>query len=125
MEQSSLRKLFHRRFFASILTELRFLATGHESTSTTTAWCLFALTQAPRVQEKLRDEVLAVTTANPTMDELIALPYLNMVIRETLRLHPPIASTMRVATKEDAIPLSTSFKDMDGNVHSSIRYAAG
>ncbi|OJT04235.1 hypothetical protein TRAPUB_5055 [Trametes pubescens] len=102
-----------------------FLATGHESTSTATAWCLFALTQAPRVQETLRDEVLAVTTANPTMDELIALPYLNMVIRETLRLHPPIASTMRVATKEDAIPLSTSFKDMDGNVHSSIRVSEG
>ncbi|KAL1939456.1 hypothetical protein VTO73DRAFT_10012 [Trametes versicolor] len=102
-----------------------FLATGHESTSTATAWCLFALTQSPRVQEKLRDEALAVTTESPTMDELVALPYLDMVIRETLRLHPPIASTMRVATKDDVIPVSAPFTDIDGTVHSSIRVSEG
>jgi len=31
-----------------------FLVAGHETTSTATTWALFALTQAPEVQTKLR-----------------------------------------------------------------------
>ncbi|KAH9847044.1 cytochrome P450 [Lenzites betulinus] len=102
-----------------------FLSTGHESTSTATAWCLYSLAQAPRIQSKLRYELLGLNTESPTMDDLVALPYLDMVVRETLRLHPPIASTMRVATKGDLIPLSTPYIDVDGQLCSSIRIAAG
>ena len=96
------------------------MVAGHETTSTATTWALFALTQSPEVQVKLRNELLAVGTDNPTMDELNALPYLDAVVRETLRIHPPVPATMRVATQDDILPLSEPVKDRNGNIHDSI-----
>ncbi|OJT13786.1 Phylloquinone omega-hydroxylase CYP4F2 [Trametes pubescens] len=102
-----------------------FLLTGHETTSSATAWCLYALSQTPDVQHKLRSELLSVETDRPTMDELAALPYLDMVVRETLRLHAPVASTMRVATRDDVIPLNKPFVGQDGVEYHSIVVSAG
>ena len=55
------------------------------------------------------------------MDELMSLPYLDAVLRETLRLYPPVAGTLREAGKDDFIPLSKPFTDKYGEVHDSIR----
>jgi len=100
-----------------------FLIAGHETTSNATTWALFALTQAPEVQTKLREELLSVSTDAPTMDELQALPYLDFVVRETLRLHAPVASTVRMATKDDVIPVQTPYTDRYGNVKDHIKIA--
>ena len=89
--------------------------------SVATTWALFALTKHPEVQEKLRAELLSIATDNPTMDELNALPYLDHVVRETMRLHPPVPSTMRVATQDDVMPLEKPVKDEDGNMHEYIK----
>ncbi|KAK7678026.1 hypothetical protein QCA50_018966 [Cerrena zonata] len=102
-----------------------FLLAGHETTSTGTTWCLYALTQAPEVQRKLREELLSVSTDTPTMDELMALPYLDMVVKEVLRLHAPVPSTVRIATKEEVIPVSEPFTDRFGEVQDKIRVAKG
>ena len=88
--------------------------------STATTWALFALTQNREAQDKLRNELLSVGTDNPTMDELNALPYLDLVVRETLRLHAPVASTMRVAIQDDIMPLSEPIKDKYGRVIDGI-----
>ncbi len=117
-----------RRFYTSCgrFTDLcsfrSFLVAGHETTSTATTWCLFALTQAPEVQKKLRAELLTLDTDTPNMDELSNLPYLDMVVRETLRIHAPVPSTMRVAMKDDVIPVAEPFVDHNGVVQDSIRY---
>ena len=97
------------------------MVAGHETTSTATTWALFALTQSPEVQDKLRKQLLSVGTDNPTMDELNALSYLDAVVRETLRIHAPVASTMRVATEDDILPLNEPVKDKNGNVLSNIK----
>ena len=55
------------------------------------------------------------------MDELNALPYLDHVVRETMRLHPPVPSTMRVAIQDDVMPLEQPVKDADGNIHEYIK----
>lgn len=102
-----------------------FLVAGHETTSTATVWCLYALTQAPEVQQKLRDELLSVPTENPSMDELNELPYLDAVVRETMRVHAPVPSTIRIATKDDIIPLGTPYVDVHGQVHDNIRVKEG
>jgi cytochrome P450 len=106
----------------NIISEVpTFLVVGHETTSTATTWALFALTQSPEVQDKLRKELLAVETDNPDMDELNALPYLDAVVRESLRVHPPLADILRVATEDDILPLDEPVKDKNGNVLDGIK----
>ncbi|OJT11871.1 Cytochrome P450 72A14 [Trametes pubescens] len=102
-----------------------FLVAGHETTSTATTWCLYALTQAPYIQKKLRDELFTLQTEAPTMEELSSLPYLDAVVRETLRIHAPVPTTMRVAQKDDVIPVGEPFVDRHGNVQDSIRISKG
>jgi cytochrome P450 len=56
------------------------------------------------------------------MEELSALPYLDAVVRETLRVHSPVPSTIRVAMEDDVIPLNTPFVDKNGKTQHGIRY---
>lgn len=56
------------------------------------------------------------------MEDLNALPYLECVVRETLRYHSIVSGTNRVATQDDVIPLDKPFEDKYGSTHHSIRY---
>lgn len=96
------------------------LLAGHETTSAAVTWTLYFLCRHPRVQKKLREELLAASTDTPTVDEMNALPYLDWVIRETLRVNPPVPSLARVAGKDDVIPLQQPVKDTRGTLHDSI-----
>ncbi|TBU23441.1 cytochrome P450 [Dichomitus squalens] len=102
-----------------------FLVAGHETTSTATTWCLYALTQAPEVQRKLREELYTLDTDTPTMDQLNNLPYLDNVVRETLRLHAPVPATTREATIDDVIPVGEPFVDRYGQIQDSIKISKG
>ncbi|EIN11680.1 cytochrome P450 [Punctularia strigosozonata HHB-11173 SS5] len=102
-----------------------FLGAGHETTSTSTTWCLFLLASHPDVQMKLRDELWSLATNEPTMDQLNSLPYLDSVCRETLRVRAPVPSAIRVAQKDDVIPLERPFVDTRGQVCSEIRVKKG
>jgi len=102
-----------------------FLVAGHETTSTETMWALFALAQQPAMQAKLRAELRAVPTDAPSMEDLSALPYLDAVVRETLRLHAAVPSTIRIAMKDDMIPVAEPYTDRKGVTHSAIRVQAG
>ncbi|KAF7304539.1 hypothetical protein HMN09_00856600 [Mycena chlorophos] len=102
-----------------------FLVAGHETTSTALTWALYALTQHPHIQARLREELLSVATDTPTMDELNALPFLECFVREVLRLYGPVPSTSRMAMRDDVIPLGTPFTGRDGVVRDSIRIKKG
>lgn len=102
-----------------------FIVAGHETTSNGTAWALFALTQDLRVQTKLREELFTIDTDNPTMDQLNALPYLDMVVRESLRMHPPAPYVHRQSMKDDILPLRNPVIDCKGEVHHTIRVRKG
>ncbi|CCM04147.1 uncharacterized protein FIBRA_06309 [Fibroporia radiculosa] len=102
-----------------------FLVAGHETTSNATTWCLYALAHAPEIQQKLREELLGVATQNPTMDELNELPYLDAVVRETMRYHAPVSGTIRHSAKDNVIPLATPFVDVNGQVQDVIRIHKG
>jgi len=111
---------------ADVLAQVpTFLVAGHETTSTATTWALYALTKAPEIQTKLREELLSVDTDTPSMDELMALPYLDAVVRETLRVHSPVPNSMRVATKDDIVPVEKPYTDRNGVVHTSIKISKG
>jgi len=82
-----------------------FLIAGHETTSTAMSWTLFGLCQNLEAQRKLREELLTLSTDDPTMDQLKALPYLDMVVRESLRLYAPVFISTRVAIKDTVLPM--------------------
>lgn len=73
------------------------------------------------MQKKLREELLSVQSDTPTMEELSALPYLDAVVTETLRLYTPATMSFRVASKDSVIPLSEPFIDCNGKVHNELR----
>ena len=87
------------------------------------SWALYVLAQNKHVQTKLRQEISNVSTDNPTMDDLNALPYLDVVVRETLRLYPAVPNVIRAAKKDDCIPLNKPFTDTKGIVRHEIRLA--
>ncbi|KAJ7486927.1 cytochrome P450 [Mycena latifolia] len=102
-----------------------FLIAGHETTSSATTWALYALTQNTGAQTRLREELLGLETDHPSMDQLNALPYLDCVVRETLRIHAPVPGTVRCAAQDDVVPLATPFTDVDGVVHESLKVTKG
>jgi cytochrome P450 len=84
-------------------------------------WVLYSLSQNKEAQTKLREEIYNISTDNPTMDDLNGLPYMDAVVRETLRLYPAVGSILREAGKDDCIPLSKPFTDKKGIIHNEIR----
>lgn len=83
-----------------------FIVAGHETSSAGITWCLHCLSNNVKVQERLRDEIYHLGTESPDEEQIKSLVYLDYVVREGLRLYPPIPSTSRVAMKDDIIPLS-------------------
>ncbi|KAG8743101.1 hypothetical protein FRC10_000401 [Ceratobasidium sp. 414] len=101
-----------------------FLVAGHETTSTSTTWALYALSKHPKAQAKLRQELLESGLGDePNMADLDKLPYLDNVVRESLRLHSPVPGTVREAAHDVHIPVSKSFKDRHGveQTHIAVR----
>lgn len=71
---------------------LVFLFGGYETTSTTLAFACYHLALDGQVQDQLRDEIDRLwpeDEESPSYDVLHQMPYLDMVINETLRIHPP------------------------------------
>ncbi|KAG9098413.1 hypothetical protein FS749_003865 [Ceratobasidium sp. UAMH 11750] len=103
-----------------------FLVAGHETTSTSTTWALYALTKYPEVQRKLRQELLDSRLGDePSMADLDKLPYLDNVVHESLRVHSPAPSTVREAAQSVHIPVSKSFKDRYGVERTHITLQKG
>ncbi|KAJ2921086.1 hypothetical protein H1R20_g16010, partial [Candolleomyces eurysporus] len=110
-----------------VLAQNTLLFAGYETTSISLTWALIELCKDQDKQQILRKELQAVG-GDPTWDQLNSatqLPYLNAVVQETLRLHPPLAGISRVASTDDVIPLSDPITTVDGVVTSQITIAKG
>ncbi|KAG2066346.1 cytochrome P450 [Suillus decipiens] len=101
------------------------LLAGYETTSISLTWALIELSRHPDVQTTLREELLAFGS-DPTYDQLkINLPYLDAVVHEILRLHPPLDEFTRLAAADDVIPLSEPVRTESGKMIDSISVAKG
>lgn len=79
---------------------LTLLLAGHETTANVLAWTWYLLGQHPHVRARVEAELAAELGAEaPTAQSLPHLIYLNAVIRESLRLYPPVWSVARQAVK--------------------------
>ncbi|SJL01582.1 uncharacterized protein ARMOST_04904 [Armillaria ostoyae] len=98
------------------------LIAGHETSSSAITWSFYALCAHPESQTKLRNELLTLDTDTPTMDQLNSLPYLEIFVRETLRIFAPVQTVPRVAAKDDILPLDCPVTDKKGITHRSLRF---
>jgi cytochrome P450 len=118
---------------ADILDQLStFLFAGSDTTALAISYCLHVLSLHPEYQTRLREEIFSLPLgsrppspcsildlpANHSLitqaDGLDALPFLDGVVREVLRLYPPVHGTIRVATADDLIPVSHPVEMRDG-----------
>ena len=109
--------------------------TGTDTISVALSWCLHLLSLHPTIQTRLRDELRDAMTCHHNADgntsdssadsgfhgcspssytcspkalwgKIEGLPYLEAVVRETLRFCPPVHGTIRVAIADTHIPVS-------------------
>ncbi|KAJ7972076.1 Cytochrome P450 family protein [Quillaja saponaria] len=65
---------------------------GSDTSGLTTEWAMAELLHKPETLKKARKEVLEVIGANREVKEsdINRLPYIQAIVKETLRLHPPV-----------------------------------
>lgn len=80
-----------------------FLA-GHETTANALSFALYLLAQHPDAKQKIADEVKQVIGTGPiTYENVMKLEYTTMVIKEAMRLYPPVWGITRDAAEEDVL----------------------
>src|SRR5580693_4421804 len=80
-----------------------FILAGHDTTSTTLTYSLWALGHHPAVQDRVFDEVSALGDRPLTPDDVPQLGHTVRVLHEALRLCPPGAGTPRLLNKDLAV----------------------
>ncbi|HZT14531.1 MAG TPA: cytochrome P450 [Gaiellaceae bacterium] len=83
---------------------LMHLSNGFNGPSITGAWLAYVLATRPDIEEKLIAEIDAIAGGDPEYDlqyeDLMAMPYATQVIKETLRIYPPMPITVRRSLKD-------------------------
>ncbi|KAG6837898.1 hypothetical protein H0H93_013051 [Arthromyces matolae] len=89
-----------------IVSQMRsIISAGYETVSAVVAWILYELSQNQEIQSTLREELHDATLAS--FDDLNnKYPLLDAVLKETLRLHPPILENHHEAGENMVVPLS-------------------
>ncbi|KDR78832.1 hypothetical protein GALMADRAFT_244429 [Galerina marginata CBS 339.88] len=96
------------------------LMAGQHTSSASGAWTLLHLAANPDIADALYKEQVKFFTGPDgkmrplTYEELRGLPLLDSVIRETLRMHPPIHSIMRYVRDDVPVPATLSAPTKDG-----------
>ncbi|TFY68014.1 hypothetical protein EVG20_g3720 [Dentipellis fragilis] len=72
----------------------------------------------PSAQDRLRSELNEAINAKGDLDydDLYALPYLDAICRETLRLYPPVPIFFRTTREDVVMPLAEPIQGTDGNL---------
>lgn len=88
---------------------LNFFMAGRDTTASLLSWLFFELSIHPGIQERLAAEVSGSNYmhAKNLSQEVQKLEYLNAVVFETLRLHPPVPLNPKVSMSDDRLPDGT------------------
>jgi cytochrome P450 len=79
-------------------------AAGHETSTNALAWTLLLLSQHPDVACDLHDELASVLHGDPpAVEQLAKLPLLDAVVKESLRVLPPVPLHPRLVAKDSEL----------------------
>ncbi|WP_226479363.1 cytochrome P450 [Natrinema amylolyticum] len=107
---------------------MTFLFAGHETTATALTFTWFLLAHHPEIERRLVAEVEdALETDYATFDDLPELEYTERVLREAMRLYPPVPSIPRETTEAlelggYALPESATVAPMQWTIHRDDRF---
>ena len=77
-----------------------FFVAGHETTASALTWAVFMLSQRPAIVARMRAEVATVAGDAPVaLEHAKRFTFVRDVLRETMRLYPPITFLPRVAAE--------------------------
>ena len=86
---------------------LMHLSNGFNGPSITAAWLAYVLATHPDVEARLIAEIDGITGGDPgydlRYDDLMALTYTTQVIKETMRIYPPMPVTIRRSLKDGTL----------------------
>ncbi|KAK7590720.1 hypothetical protein V9T40_002333 [Parthenolecanium corni] len=80
-----------------------FMFEGHDTVSSATSWAIFLIGLYPDIQENIFQEIYSIfgdSDRSPTMDDIRQMKYLEMVIKEALRLYPAVPNISRELTED-------------------------
>ena len=95
------------------------LMAGQHTSSSSLAWTMLHLASRPDIQDALyKEQVARFGAPDGSMREMVyddirELPVMDAVVRETLRLHPPIHSIMRKANTDIPVPATLAAPSED------------
>ncbi|GAB6033127.1 Cytochrome P450 4V2 [Chamberlinius hualienensis] len=108
-----------------------FMFAGHDTTSSGISWTLYNIARFPEIQQKIHDELDIVLGSEPVDDisseSLKDLRYLECVIKESLRLFPPVPFFSRMLQKDTVIcgytvPASTNVTFLVQQIHTDPKH---
>ncbi|AEH36391.1 cytochrome P450 [Halopiger xanaduensis] len=107
---------------------MTFLFAGHETTATALTFTWLLLAQHPDVERRLVDELEAVLDGDrATVADVPDLEYTEAVLREAMRLYPPVPSIPRETTEPltlggYSIPEGATVAPMQWTIHRDERF---
>lgn len=102
-----------------VAQSILFLLAGFETSSTVLAFTAYELALNPEIQSKVREEVFKILEKHNgecTYEAVNEMEYLDMVVHESMRKHPPVARMDRLCTKEYIVPDTTLKLQRDSSV---------
>ena len=81
-----------------------FIVAGHETTALALSWALYLLANSPDHQERARAQVAAQLNGRAAgAEDLTAMPIIEQILEEAMRLYPPVGLLARTVLKEDEL----------------------
>ncbi|KAK0197765.1 cytochrome P450 [Armillaria mellea] len=98
---------------------------AQDTTSSALSRILYLLSVRSDIQDKVRDELRTALQLKRSgerlgYDEISELPWLDAVIKETLRLYPPVPFVRRTAIKERSLMYSSNVHDLDSSASVTV-----
>lgn len=81
---------------------ITFFFAGSDTTAMTLCWALYLIDTHSHVKQQLQEEIDSLDVEEGfTLQTFSRLPYMKMVVDETLRLYPPVWSLSRLSVQDD------------------------
>jgi len=99
-----------------------FIFEGHDTTSAALSWSFYLLATHPDVEAKVLDEIHQVIGDKPypSFEDLKNLKYLEMCLKEALRLYPSVPTIARSMTEDTQVGKHVIPKGTDVYIHPYI-----